>query len=461
MKKVIISVICFAAYISSSFAVDGNSKATLWDVFIFLANQYISETPESYQYINLEYSGVVKNSHFEDALQILVYHDLIKNLPARMDEKKLMSVGAFDMLSERILQINISDPTPQEVRDRHLTYNDLFTLWERLEKRKAAKWIKISVGWQGSDLWEKWEIFYDVYNTLQRDFYGKDEVDDDALLNGAIKGLTEGTGDQYTTYFPPIESEDFFDGLDSSNEYEWIWAYVDMLSPGEFIIVTPIVWSPSEKAGLKWGDRITRVDGKNITDTTPTAEIISWIKWPAGTDVTLTIQREGRAGTFEITVTRGNIVIKDVDYSKKWKDIAYIQIRSFGEDVDIQFTSALQEIAADWAIKKIIIDVRNNPGWFLWKVSDVLSHMVPKWETTAIVSYGETEVPYKSLGYEIVDFSNYEVIFLQNGWSASASEIMTGTARDYLPNAKIIWEQSFGKWSVQTLRKYIDGSTRT
>ena len=110
-------------------------------------------------------------------------------------------------------------------------------------------------------------------------------------------------------------------------------------------------------------------------------------------------------------------------------------------------------------MRKVIFDLRNNPGGYLWKVSTMLSYFVPKWEPTAIVSTGENDINYKSLGFDLIDFSEYELVFLENGGSASASEIMIGTVKDYYPEATIVGEKSFWKGSVQTLKTYYDGST--
>lgn len=460
MKKLYIVIAItslLSAWISSAHA---TVNANLWDSFIFLANTYDKETPESFKYIDIKFSGVNENSELQRALQKLVYHNLIKNIERRISPNSQISVEWFGQLSKKILWADLSINNSEETRKRALTYSDLEQLSKKIEEQKKPKWIKIS-SWFSvwKDLGEKGEIFYDVYNTLQRDFYGKEDVSKKELIEGAIIGLTQSTGDKYTTYFPPTQSEEFYESLESQNEYEWIGAYVEMQTPGEFIIISPIVGSPSAKSWLKWWDRVLEVDGKEITPETPSRQVVSWIKWPAGSIVELRIQREGKSQPITIKVTRGNIIIKDVEYEKKWRDTAYIQIKSFGDEIDTQLKEILEQVVADNSIKKIIIDVRNNPGGFLWKVSNVLSYIVPKWEPTAIVSTWNKDIPYTSQWYDLIDFQNYEVVFLQNSWSASAAEILVGSARDYLPNMKVIWEQSFWKGSVQTLRKYIDGST--
>jgi carboxyl-terminal processing protease len=92
------------------------------------------------------------------------------------------------------------------------------------------------------------------------------------------------------------------------------------------------------------------------------------------------------------------------------------------------------------------------------QVADMLSYFVPAWEKTVITKYYNWENFYKSRWYDLIDFSKYKLIFLENGWTASASEIFIGTIKDYYPQAKIIWEKSYWKGSVQTIKTYSDGS---
>lgn len=127
--------------------------------------------------------------------------------------------------------------------------------------------------------------------------------------------------------------------------------------------------------------------------------------------------------------------------------------------MDTEFLAALQVLKDDTRVKKVIIDVRNNPGGYLNEVSDMLSYFVPAGEATAIVSSGENDMAYRSHGYDFIDMSQYSFVLIQNGGSASASEILVGTIKDYYPEATIIGEKSFGKGSVQSLKNYYDGST--
>lgn len=432
------------------------------DAFIFFAEQFADEVPESYNYIDLKYLDVNEESELGDALQILVYLNLMNNAEIKLNPHSNINVYTFEKLAERTLKVKIAESQSSiDKKSLYMTKGDLESISEVLKKREEKKntqVIKIqSKSSSAKDLGANGEILFDVFNTLKNSHYDKSELTDEILVEGAIKWMTESLDDRYTTYFPPVESETFLNGLDG--EFEGIWAYVDMPTPGEMIIVTPIVGSPAEKAGLKGGDRVTHVDGKEITTDNSLREVITWIKGPAGSKVLLTIQRDNVSAPLEIEVTRAKIVIKDVEYKLLDAETFYVQMKNFWIHSDTEFQEMLSELAEKKSVKKIIFDLRNNPGGYLEKVSNILSHAVPKGEATAIVSNGKTDLEYKSLGLEGVDFSKYKLIFLQNSGTASASEIMIGTMKDYYPNSIIIGEQSFGKGSVQSLKSYRDGST--
>lgn len=430
-------------------------KITRAEAFIFFAELVWSEIPESFKYIGLEYKWVAINSNLETALKKLVYTDLISNSTVSIGARKQLSTKEFIALADRILWIKLQE---KENAATTISIADLQEIEKIYAKRKdESNKVQVKTVTPSGSLSDKEKILFDVKKTLERSHYNAKDFEENQLIDAAIKGLTEGADDTYTTYFPPTDSKNFFTNLDWT--YEWIGAYVEMPKPGEMIIISPISWSPSESAWIKWGDRIIKVDDKTITPENSINEVVSWIKWPANTSVDLTIIREGIKKSFIISVQRQKITLKDIEYEKIDSRTAYIWIKNFGDSVAKDFAESLEEIAADKQVKKIIFDLRNNPGWYLDQVSAMLSYFIAAWEATAIVSYGTKDVPYPSTGKSIISLSDYEIVFLQNSGSASASEIMVGTLKDYYPQATIVWEQSFWKWSVQSLKNYKDGST--
>lgn len=458
LKYVLLSSLLFSVnHLSAADLIDRE------DAFIFFANEVKSQIPKTYQYIDLQYKDVKTGTDLEDALQALVYVDAINNSPINISWEENISIAMFEALSKKIFNINITKgDAALDKKNIYTSSDDIKEVSQLIEQQKETKEnsvIKINAAdlKKQTNLWAKWDILEDVLKTIESQHFDKNTFEENQLIEGAIRGIAESSWDKYTQYFPPVESWEFFESLDG--EYEGIGSYVSLPSPGEFIILSPIAGSPAENAGLKGWDRITHVDDREILAENSEKEIISWIKWPAGTQVKLTIQREWSSQAIDIFVTRAKIVITDVEHERLGTDTYYIQIKNFGDHVGKDFELALEEIKKIPNIRKIIFDVRSNPGGYLWEASKVLSYFVEKWEATAVINYWDSKQQYTSFGYDLIDFNNYELIFLQNTGSASASEIFVGTVKDYYPDAVIIGEQSFGKGSVQSLKNYYDGST--
>lgn len=438
--------------------VSANQTLTRGQTFIYFADKVDENIPDAYKYINLYYSWVDSSSPEWQALQKLVYLWYINNTNTDLWLNKAINYRTFEALASKILQVKISNNISDEIkRSTFVKENDLRAIEEVLENRNKNTNVIIPTSLEPVWIGEKSKILSDVYKTLNSLHYDRSNFTTHQIIDGAIKGAAESIGDKYTTYFPPTESKNFIENLDGN--FEGIWAYIEMTSPWELIIISPIVTSPAEKAWLKWGDRIIAVDGKEITEKNSTNEVVSWIKWPKGTIVELTIQREWIPELFTVKVTRDTITIKDVEHKNISQNTYYIQIKSFWESVTKQFREALETISSDNQIRKIIIDVRNNPGGYLNEVAYMLSYFVPKGEPTIIIDNGNGDTNYVSLWFELLSWKDYELVLLQNSWSASASEILIWTLKDYYPNATIIWEKSFGKGSVQSLKNYYDGST--
>ncbi len=421
------------------------------EIFNYYAKFFKDEVLDSYKFITLQYKDVPFGSKLYDSLQVLVFFGLLDNKPGKVHPNKNLSAYNFYALSEKILGIELLEPNDYEkLSKRDANINDMFIITKKFEKELET--LKNISG--NNELETKKIIFEDVFNTLSTQHYDKDINSKSDLLDNAIIGLTKWTNDKHTTYFPPVETKDFKENL--NGEFEWIWAYVEMQEPGVFKIISPIKWSPAYKAGLKGWDRVTHVDGKEVKKENSSDEVVSWIKWPKGSQVSLTISRDW--DTFDIKVTRDQIIIKDVEYELVDSNTFYINIKNFGQNVSKEFIAALNELETHNNVNKIIIDVRNNGGGYLDQVAEMLSYMVPKWEPTAVIRYLNGDKVLASSGYSIVDFNDYKIVVLQNSGTASASEILAGTIKDYYPDSVSIWEQSYGKGSVQQIKEYKDGS---
>ncbi len=226
-------------------------------------------------------------------------------------------------------------------------------------------------------------------------------------------------------------------------------------------VVSPLKDLPAEKAGIIAGDYLIHIKdtAKNIDKdvsglTLP--EVVSIIRGPKGTDVTITFLREG-GQPFEKTLTRDTIVVPSVEMTmieKNGKKIAHVQVSQFGGRTLEEWGDAVSTITADSSITGVILDVRNNPGGYLNDAIVIASEFIP--DGMIVKQQGKTEsIPYYSTGKGRL--TKYPVVVLMNKGSASASEIVSGALRDR-NKTLLIGENSFGKGTVQDAQELPSGA---
>lgn len=286
--------------------------------------------------------------------------------------------------------------------------------------------------------------------------YIEKPVDPQKVLYGAISGAVAASGDPYTQYFPPKVNESF--KTDLAGSFDGIGAEIGK-KDGNIVVVAPLDESPAEKAGVLAQDIIVKVNGED-TVTWSVEDAVSKIRGPKGTEVTLTLFRQGRASTFDVKIKRDKIEIKSVKWEIKEageqkKKIGVIGISRFGEDTEGLINKAINELLAQGA-QGMVIDLRNNPGGYLTTAVNLAGHWVKRGDVvvTEVKSEGVPEV-FNSAG--TARLAGIKTVVLINGGSASASEILSGALQDY-KIAKLIGEKSFGKGSVQELVDLPDGS---
>lgn len=430
-------------------------------IFEFISKYVISTIPESYNYIDLYYLDINKKNKSYKDIQKIVYTWVLPNKKINLNlSKKLNAYQFFYIISYITWYDFINDSNTDLLKNRFVKLSDIIMVKEVLESWSDDEYtIDESMSYyidllKTSQEKEKLKMLLDVYDTLIEEHYDKDKLDKDKLLYWWIEWLTQGSEDLYSVFFPPTESKNFNESL--IWEFEWIWAYVEMSKPWILTIITPIASSPAEKGWLKWWDIIIKVDDFEIKKDTSIIDAVAKIKWPAWTKVSLTISRNWE--DIKLEITREKVIIKDVESKALNNSFYYIQIKNFWEKVYSEFDSAVDEFIKSWN-KKLIIDLRNNPGWYLDQVTNMLSMFVPNWEKTAIIKYRDFDYSYNSTWINKLNLNDYKIYILINWWTASASEIMVWTLKDYFPQIVVVWEKSFGKWSVQTLRQYNDWSS--
>jgi len=293
-------------------------------------------------------------------------------------------------------------------------------------------------------------LFWDVWDALKKDYVDKDKLNEKEMFYGAIKGMVAATGDPYTVFMDPKIAQDFANDL--AGTFEGIGAEIG-IRKDILTIISPLADSPAEKAGLKAGDKILAINGTSTMGIT-VDEAVNKIRGQKGTKVKLTIMREGVKEPKEIEITRDTIMIKSVKTEIRPDKIMVIKISNFNDDTNDLFNKAV-EMAVKDNPAGIIIDLRNDPGGYLETAIDVAS----KWIDSGIVVSEQFADGKKNDFYARgrAALKNFKTVVLINQGSASASEIVSGALKDY-GKATLVGKKSFGKGSVQTLEQMKDGS---
>lgn len=300
---------------------------------------------------------------------------------------------------------------------------------------------------------DKFDIFLDVWSTLQTDYFYKYDLDEEAMIQSAIKGLTLQIEDIYTIYHSAKDAEDFFQSI-TTTEYQGVGMSIELID-GNATVVSPFKDSPAEEAGLKPHDIIVQVDGEDITGLS-IESVANKIKGPADTYVKIKIIRDGKE--LDFSIKRAFVLYKSVQHElieKDHKKIGYIEIITFGDIVYEEFVQAAEELL-EQNPAGFIIDLRNNPGGYMDAAIDIIGLFTDEIKTALkLVFVDSKSTTYKTDGNGLLD--GQKVVVLINKGSASASEIVAGALKDH-NLATIVGTKSFGKGTVQELTQYSDGS---
>ena len=269
------------------------------------------------------------------------------------------------------------------------------------------------------------------------------------LVRAAMSGMIDSLGDQHTYYMDPDQTAQASMPLDGT--YEGIGAWVD--PSGDFLtIVSPMPDSPAEQAGLEPGDMVIAVNGEDMTGIDGNL-VIRRVLGPEGSDVTLTIRREG-VEDFDVVITRAKIVIPSVDsYIIEDTNIAYVALFTFGDSTTSDLREALEDLLANNP-DGLILDLRNNGGGYLDTSIEVASEFISEGVILSEVYGDGSRDTYDSLGEGLA--TEIPLVVLINGGSASASEIVAGAIHAY-GRGILVGETSFGKGSVQQWIGVSDG----
>jgi len=332
------------------------------------------------------------------------------------------------------------------------------------------------------------ELFWNVLRKLESSYYDKSALDSQKLLNGAISGMVQSLGDPYTVFLPPKQNSDFKQGL--AGQFEGIGAELGM-KDNQIIVIAPLDGMPAQKAGIKAGDAILKVDDKSAEGWT-LGQAVEKIRGPKGTFVKLTVLHKDQAKPVDITVSRGTITVKSVagkiqkvseienisikDDKKeeekekakstvpvlgtKDKQVIYVRLSQFGDRTNDEWVTMINDVTVQMkksgtAVKGLVLDLRNNPGGYLTDAAFIASEFI-KEGVIVIQDKGNGDRTNFNVSRKGL-LTDIPIVVLINKGSASASEIVAGALRDY-NRAKLIGETSFGKGTIQQAEDLGDGA---
>lgn len=311
----------------------------------------------------------------------------------------------------------------------------------------VGRWSAGGVHPEG-ETYENLKIFTEVLSLVQKNYV--EEVDPKELVRGAIKGLLSSL-DPHSSYMTPDLYKEM--QVDTKGEFGGIGIQIG-IKDGQLTVIAPIEGTPADKAGIKAGDKIIKINGE-FTKGMSLQDAVRKMRGPKGTSVTITIIREGLTEAKDFTIVRDIIKIQSVRSKMLEDGIGYIRISQFQEQTGTDLAEALKGLEKEKA-NSLILDLRNNPGGLLSVAVDVTGEFIPPGKMVVSIKGRNGEK-----GEYVTDakrpYYSLPMVVLVNEGSASASEIVAGAMQDW-GRAIILGTQTFGKGSVQTVIPLSDGS---
>lgn len=302
----------------------------------------------------------------------------------------------------------------------------------------------------GENLYENLDLFSKVLHIIQNDYVEKKP--DEKLIEGAIDGMVS-TLDPHSAYLSP----DLYEELKADTQGQFGGIGIEITVKDQVLtVVSPIEGTPAEKAGIRTGDKIVRING-SPTKGMNIAEAIRKMRGKKGEKISLTLQREGLKDPIEISLHRDTIKLKSVRSELLEPGYGYVRVISFQEGTARELLKNLESVERQnkGPLKGLILDFRNNPGGLLDEAIQVADEFLSEGAIVSTVSR-EKEIDKKSARRDGSE-PHYPMIVMINGGSASASEIVAGALQDHR-RAVILGTSSFGKGSVQSVFELGDGA---
>lgn len=300
-----------------------------------------------------------------------------------------------------------------------------------------------------SSRYENLDSFTEVMYLIEKNYV--EPVENKTLVDGAIKGMLQGL-DPHSTYFTEKEYKDF--QVETKGEFGGLGITIGMRD-NILTVIAPIEDTPAFRAGLKSGDKIIKIED-NATTGLSLEDAVNKLRGKPGTNITVTIHRDSIPKPFDVTLTRAIIKVKAVKADMIGKDVAYIRVTQFKEDVSGEIKTAIEQLRKN-KYKGIIVDLRNNPGGLLSEAINVSSIFLPSGkEVVYTKDRTGKDQHFKSSTFTLRE-EKTPLVLLVNEGSASASEILAGAIQDY-KRGVLVGKKTYGKASVQSIIPLRDGS---
>lgn len=295
------------------------------------------------------------------------------------------------------------------------------------------------------------QLFWKVWDSVSDSYYDKSKIIESEMVYGAIRGMVSAIGDPYTVFLPPNQNKVFqsdlkgnFGGVGIELGYK----------ETQLAVIAPLPGTPADKAGVLAGDLILKIvdEEKEIDKETggmAVNEAVQIIRGEVGKPVKLTLYREGQEKPFDVELVRATIDVPSIKYEDvgENRDIAHIRVSRFAGDTVKEWDNAISDIVLKPNIKAVIVDVRNNPGGYMYDAIEMGSDFIDRGKI--ILKEENTKTGNKEYKVEKIGrLLQKPVIVLVNGGSASASEILAGALRDE-DSAKLVGQKTFGKGTIQ------------
>jgi len=322
---------------------------------------------------------------------------------------------------------------------------------------ELRNWIK-NISWKNIQNDEKLEKINEITEILNKWYIYSNYISWTKMWEAAMQAYVSALWDPFTGYLTSEDNKSLYKELKWTSDFEGIGAVVTKVPEG--IMVEKIIKDgPAFKVGIKPLDIILKADNIDLLEL-PLWEWVSKIKWPKWTNVDLMIKRDGKI--ININVTRDKVELKSVEskfLNYKNKKLWYISISTVWEDTYNQFLKQIKELLS-LDIKWIIIDLRWNGGWYLDIWYTIWSMWAKKWDIIVQTKYKDSSDDKVFKAEEKGILNNFPTVVLVDDYTASAWEIITAAIKNNNKNStKILWIQTFWKWTIQTIKEFKDGSS--